>query len=155
MKKNNTPAFFLNMGTSSLLVIFLVLFLAIFATLSLSDAKGDYDASVQLAVQKQAYYDACATSELALARIDDILAQHHATSSSAKDYFDKIQSSLDNEINGRTIEYKTDNDTLLLSWYLPFTESKMLYVSVSVPYKPKPTDNHYYQILSWQTMPID
>lgn len=155
MKKNNTPTFFLNMGTSSLLVIFLVLFLAVFATLSLSDAKGDYDASVQLAVQKQAYYDACATSELTLAQLDNVLAKHHATCSSSKDYFDKIQSSLDNEIEGCEIDYKTDNNILLLSWYLPFTESKMLYVSVSVPYHTEQADNHYYRILAWQTMPID
>ena len=154
MKKETTPTFFLNMGTSSLLVIFLVLFLSIFATLSLSGAKSDYDASTELAKQKTSYYEACNAANLTLAKLDDIFQATHSESTSAKDYFDKIVSSLDNEIDELTIERKTDDDMLFLFWSIPFTESKKLYVSVSVPYYIENTD-HYYQILAWQTMPID
>ena len=53
MKEKKDPVSFLNMGTSSLFVIFLVLSLAIFATLALSSAKNDHDFSLQMATQKR------------------------------------------------------------------------------------------------------
>ena len=155
MKKNNTPTSFLNMGTSSLLVTFIILCLAIFATLSLSGAKADYDFSTQLADQTKAYYDACSVSEKVLAALDCILQEQASLSHSPQDYFDKTLTSLDNEIKNITIERKLTDGELLLSWTLPFSEGKSLYVSVSVSYPSSIESKHYYQILAWQTMPND
>lgn len=155
MKKNKAPTSFLNMGTSSLLVTFIILCLAIFATLSLSGAKADYDFSLRLADQTQAYYEACSVSEKALATLDGILQEQAALSHNPQDYFDKTLTSLDNEIKDITIEHKLTEDKLLLSWSLPFSEGKSLYVSVSVSYPPGNESKHYYQILAWQSMPND
>lgn len=154
MKKNENQTSFLNMGTSSLLVTFLILCLAIFATLSLSGAKSDYDYSVQLASQKKAYYEACSVSELTLAHLDNILKEQHSLCDTAQDYFDKIIHSLDNEIKHLSIQQELIDDSLILSWVIPFTESKSLSVSVAIPYKITDQDN-YYRVLTWQTMPND
>ena len=155
MKKKENPTSFLNMGTSSLLVTFLILCLAIFATLSLSGAKSDYDFSMQLASQKQAYYEACSASELTLARLDNILKEQLPLCDTSQDYFDKTLHSLDNEIKNLSIECENMNDSLILSWTIPFTESKSLHVSVSIPYELTAKDKHYYRILTWQTIPND
>ncbi len=155
MKSSKAPASFLNMGTSSLLVIFLILSISIFATLSLSTAKSDYDFSDRLAQQKQAYYDACNQSELLLATLDSILAEEIQQSSSAQDYFDKTLSSLDNKDKGFAIEDQIDGGDLTLSWQIPFSDSKMLSVVVCIPYPTGMDTAHYYHILAWETIPIE
>lgn len=155
MKKDAAPASFLNMGTSSLLVTFLILCIAIFATLSLSGAKSDHDFATSLAEQKQAYYEACSDSEEVLAQLDLALQSQASLCDNAQDYFDKTLRSLDNEIKNLNIEQNITGDTLLLSWTIPFSESKSLYVSVSIPYTQTENNEHYYQILAWQTKPND
>lgn len=72
MKDKQQP-FFVNIGSSSLLVIFLVLCLATFAILSLSSAKSDHTFSERLAAHKQAYYEASERAETIVGEIDRIL----------------------------------------------------------------------------------
>ena len=67
---------------------------------------------------------------------------------SAKDQYN-------NEIKNLSIECENMNDSLILSWTIPFTESKSLHVSVSIPYELTAKDKHYYRVLTWQTMPND
>ena len=58
MKKNKEQSSFVNIGSSSLLIVFVILCLATFAILSLSSAKSDYSLSERLAKHKGDYYDA-------------------------------------------------------------------------------------------------
>ena len=155
MKDKKEPVSFLNMGTSSLLVIFLVLSIAIFATLALSSAKTDYDFSVQTAAQKEAYYSASNKSEMIIAKIDHFLASFSSDYGSAQEYFDKISSSLDNEIEGVTIYESQDGDVLNLSWQIPFTSSRMLSVVLEIPWPENKLLDNYYRIISWQTVTFD
>lgn len=53
----------INMGTSFLLVIFIILCMVIFAVLSLSGSLKDYEASKQNAARISAYYQACNKAE--------------------------------------------------------------------------------------------
>ena len=62
MKKNNQQSF-VNIGSSSLLMIFLVLGLVVFAMLSLSGAKSDYSFAEKQADHRSEYYEACNTAE--------------------------------------------------------------------------------------------
>ena len=71
--KDKQQPFFVNIGSSSLLVIFLVLCLATFAILSLSSAKSDHTFSERLAAHKQAYYEASEKAETIVGEIDRIL----------------------------------------------------------------------------------
>lgn len=155
MKDKKEPVSFLNMGTSSLLVIFLVLSIAIFATLSLSSAKTDYDYSLRTAAQKEAYYSANSKSEMILAKMDHFLANFSSDSENAQEYFDKISSSLDNEIEGVIIYESRDGDVLNLSWQIPFTSSRMLSVVLEIPWPGNNLQDNYYRIISWQTVTFD
>lgn len=53
-----------NIGSSSLLVIFLILCLVIFAVLTLTSANSDYRFSKRIADRNTAYYEAVAKAEL-------------------------------------------------------------------------------------------
>ena len=63
MKRKKTSYSPTNIGTSFLLVIFIILCMVIFAVLSLSSALKDYDASKQNAERAAAYYQACNEAE--------------------------------------------------------------------------------------------
>ena len=52
MKKDKPQSSFVNIGSSSLLIIFLILSLVTFAVLSLSGAKSDYTFSEKLAIRQ-------------------------------------------------------------------------------------------------------
>ena len=58
--KDKQQSYFVNIGSSSLLVIFLVLCLATFAILTLSSARSDHSFSERLAEHKKTYYEASA-----------------------------------------------------------------------------------------------
>lgn len=62
-QKNSTKFGFVNIGTASLLVVFLTLCLVAFAMLSLSTAKNDYEFSKKLADRTTAYYEELSASE--------------------------------------------------------------------------------------------
>lgn len=66
MKKDKEQSSFVNIGSSSLLIIFLILCLAVFAVLSLSSAKSDYSLSERLAEHKTQYYEAASQAEIIL-----------------------------------------------------------------------------------------
>lgn len=67
-KKSSYPP--INMGTSFMLVIFILLCMVIFAILSLSSALRDYDYSKQIADRTTAYYEACNEAEEIYANIE-------------------------------------------------------------------------------------
>ena len=67
-KKSSYPP--INIGTSFMLVIFILLCMEIFAILSLSSALRDYDYSKQKADRAKSYYEACNEAEEIYANIE-------------------------------------------------------------------------------------
>lgn len=67
-KKYSYPP--INIGTSFMLVIFILLCMVIFAVLSLSNALKDYDYTQQRANRTKAYYEACNEAEEIYAKIE-------------------------------------------------------------------------------------
>ena len=63
MRRKSKVSFPVSIGAASLLVAFLVLCIATFAGLTLSAAKSDENAAVQLAERRSAYYEASNRSE--------------------------------------------------------------------------------------------
>ena len=61
----------INIGTSFMLVIFILLCMVIFAVLSLSSALKDYDYAKQKANRTTAYYEACNEAEEIYAKIEE------------------------------------------------------------------------------------
>ena len=68
-KKSAYPP--INIGTSFMLVIFILLCMVIFAVLSLSSALKDYDYTKQKANRTTAYYEACNEAEKIYAKIEE------------------------------------------------------------------------------------
>ena len=73
--KDKQQSYFVSIGSSSLLVIFLVLCLVTFAILSLSGARSDYMFSEKLADHRKLYYEASARAEEIVDEIDRILSE--------------------------------------------------------------------------------
>ncbi len=66
-KKTSYPP--IHIGTSFLLVIFIILCMIIFSVLSLSSALQDYQASLEHAARTTAYYEACNQAEALRAQL--------------------------------------------------------------------------------------
>ena len=76
MKKTLYPV--TNIGSVSLLMIFIVLCLAVLSTLSLSGALSEYRYSQKIAQHQADYYNASGSASRVLKEIDRILCQAHA-----------------------------------------------------------------------------
>ena len=105
----------IQIGTSYLLVIFVILCLVTFATLSLSSAKRDQTYSRQLADRETAYCEANAKAAQIMAQIDDAFAK--------EDPVFAIQ-----QIEGVTAQ--SDGEDLEISYAVPVTESQNLEVEI-------------------------
>ena len=98
--KDKQQSYFVNIGSSSLLVIFLILCLVTFAIISLSSAKSDYTFSERLAEHKRAYYEASARAEDIVGEIDSILYEtsHEVGSAASSSHVDGELDLYDNYI---------------------------------------------------------
>ena len=67
-KKTSYPP--INIGTSFMLMVFIILCMVIFAVLSFSNALKDYEYSSQSATRATAYYEACNEAERILAGLE-------------------------------------------------------------------------------------
>lgn len=152
MQKNNRQAPFVNIGSSLLLVIFLVLCLVTFATLSLSSARSDYSFSSRSAERRTEYYQACNLAEDVLAQIDTVLyeAEAHAenTGDGSADWkkdldFTQIEGTEFTEIH---LEILFDAGDGILSYRIPVNEKQALAVRLALT----GDSTGYYQIEQWQ-----
>lgn len=123
----------LNIGTSSILIIIVILCLVCFSGLSITSANADYRLSKRLADRTTAYYDACNQAQSTLATLSTQLEELYQQSSSKADYENKIKESL--------------QDSLSFSYSI--NENQTLQVSVS-PLYPDTAENNFFQITGWQ-----
>lgn len=171
MKKDKQQSSFVNIGSSSLLVIFLVLCLVTFAILSVSSAKSDYSFSERLAAHKKEYYDASARAERITGEIDDILVglvQENGASNtsgtpddtdtsagfSTSAYVDLVKNTFDGiQINGTTLSCSIVDEEIYISYQVPAGEKQVLDVLLLVTDYTK--EDTYYQIAAWQIIPSE
>lgn len=130
MKKDKQQSSFVNIGSSSLLIIFLILSLVTFAILSLSGAKSDYSFSQRLANHKTAYYEASNRAERILGQIDEALA--------ANETLDGQQ------LEGIAIQAEEG----IITFSVPMEENQALLVELEVNDYTK--NETYYTIKTWQ-----
>ena len=160
MKKDKERSTFVNIGSSSLLIIFLILCLAAFAILSLSSAKSDYSLSERLAEHKTRYYEASSRAETVLDRIDGILedtAQSSGPSGSFESPADTLSSSymdaVAEKLDGASIEEVSvscamQKEGLIISYEIPAGETQALDVELLVT--DYTNSKYYYEIQKWQ-----
>lgn len=125
----------LNIGTSSILIIIVILCLVCFSGLSITSANADYRLSKRLADRTTAYYDACNQAQSSLCMISGALEDLYQESSSKEDYENKIKRSL--------------QDLFIFSY--PINENQILQVSVS-PLYPDTAEGDFIEITSWQVI---
>ena len=110
-----------NIGTPSILLIFILLCLVSFAALSIVSANSDYKLSEKVLTRSSAYYEACNKAEESLALLDETLQDLYQTGISADEFY-------------LTAGYET-------SYLIPISDLQSLLVKVSIHY---PTNEEPY-----------
>ena len=121
-----------NVGSSSLLMIFVVLCLISFAALSIVSANADKKLSEKMLTRTTAYYEACNSAEDSLAAIDQVLLEQYRQCTTEDEYFQKVGHSK--------------------SYLIPFAGAKKLYVEIKIMY-PRQEHDPFYRITSWKVLP--
>lgn len=137
MNKKHPAAF--NLGTSSILTVFVLLCLTTFAVLSLVSANADYRLSTALSRRTTAYYEASNHAERKLADIDRRLAVIDSDTSSEAAYFSRVRE-----------ELHTD-DKFSLSWNEHISDSQVLQIELTLTY-PSSEQPYYYRIDQWNVI---
>lgn len=121
----------LNVGSSSILLIFVLLCLISFATLSIISAKTDSKLSSKVLDRTSAYYNACNEAEKALAGVDSTLAEVYAQSKNAEEYFNTVGHNK--------------------SYIISISDLQTLQVTIEILY-PEQDNDTFYSITSWQVL---
>ena len=123
--------FRVNVGTSSILLIFVVLCLVAFATLSIVSANADYKLSRRVADRTSAYYEAANQVEKYIASIDKTLQGVYSTAESEEAYYTAVGHSK--------------------SYLVPISDLQSLSIKLDILY-PTSDDEPFYQITCWQVI---
>lgn len=127
----NSKEFKLNIGTASLLLVFIVLCLVTFATLSIVSSNADYKLSKKVAERTTAYYEACNTAQDNLAALDNTLRRLYEQSPDEATYYQMVGKSK--------------------SFAVPISDIQTLSVTVTILY-PDTAEGAFFEITAWQTL---
>lgn len=145
MEKKNSGG--MNIGTSSILVTFVLLCLVTFATVTFLSAKSDYKLSEQTAKRIASYYDANRVAEIYMANIEGQLSRLYGRCDGKDEYFESIPETFeDNDLI--IVEYSEDNTEI--SYSVPVTEAQNLCVILKACY-PDENNGMMFTIEKWQT----
>ena len=137
----------INVGTSSILVTFVLLCLVTFASLSYLSANSDYRLSLQTARRTTEYYEANRLAELYMANIEGQLSKCEARVKNASEYRQEIPKLFaDND----SITVNTKTDPVTLSYDVPVNDTQTLHVCLAAAY-PDKNDDALFHIVSWHT----
>ena len=123
--------FGMNIGSASILLVFVILCLVSFAVLYIVSANADSKLSSRVLERTTAYYDACNQAEQSLAGIDKILQRIYASSESEEAYFASVG-------HGK-------------SYVIPISDLQSLQVTIEILY-PLSADDTFYRITAWQVL---
>ena len=138
----------INIGTSSILVTFVLLALVTFAALSYMSARSDYVLSKEAADRTASYYDANRMAEIYLANIEALLSKQLNRSESEKDYYDGVDGLFADNENIDVTE--KDDGSKQLSYSIAVTSGQNLNVALTVHY-PDIGDDSLFHIDKWAT----
>lgn len=131
----------LNIGTSSILLVFVLLCMVTFAILSFVSANADYKLSSSLGERTSAYYEASNLAEQQLNAIHQQLDEQAGLAKTAQDYNGRIGELVsDGKIFGDsadmilsyTYEPGSDDDDPTLTWQLAMTDTQALEVTLTL-----------------------
>ena len=129
-----TNIFGANIGSASILLIFVILCLISFAMLSIVSANADNKLTRKMMERTAAYYEACNNAEAALAGVDTTLQNIYASSAGADEYF-------------KTVGHSK-------SYVIPVSDLQTLQVTIEILY-PQEAEDTFYRITNWQVITKD
>ena len=138
----------INIGTSSILVTFVLLALVTFAALSYMSARSDYVLSKEAADRTASYYDANRKAELYLANIEALLSKHLNSCKDEKEYRDGVDALFADNDSIQVTDGEDGNKKL--SYQVAVTSGQNLNVILSVHY-PDDDDDSLFKIDKWTT----
>ena len=144
-KKNISAG--MNVGSSSILVTFVLLCLVTFAPLSFVSANADNRLAKATGDRVSAYYSAKSLAEVNLANIDSLLTKH-AKMYDEKEYFNNIEDLFKDNSN-YTITREADNT--FIHYEIPVTNNQDLCVTLKVVYPSHPTADCFI-ITEWENV---
>jgi len=118
--------FGMNIGSASILLVFVILCLVSFAVLSI-----DSRLSTRVLERTTAYYDACNQAEQSLAGMDNTLRRVYEASDSEDAYYGSVG-------HGK-------------SYVIPISDLQSLQVTIEILY-PLSADDTFYRITAWQVL---
>ena len=131
MKRNKKDFFGINVGTISMVLIFVLLCLVSFAVLCIVSANADKNLSTKIADRTENYYKACGTAHTYLSELDQTLSIQFTQSQNEDDYF-----------------AKSGHDK---SFTIPVSDTQSLLVEVEILY-PDSVDDTFYRITQWKVL---
>ena len=123
--------FGMNIGSASILLLFVILCLVSFAVLSIVSANADNKLSTRVLERTTAYYAACNQAEQSLAGMDKTLRRVYESSDSEESYFNSVG-------HGK-------------SYVIPISDLQSLQVTIEILY-PGTAEDSFYQITAWQVL---
>lgn len=141
MEKSRKPI--LGVGTSSILLIFVLLCMITFAVLSLVSARSDYRLSQKNAEHIQDYYQAENKANEILLTIDQCLEEQYTLYGNTEEYLQHVKSALEDT---EAVTFTSEQE---LEFHVPAGTKQELYAALLLPQEPKEGDS-YYQIKSWK-----
>ena len=143
---NNKKHSFVSIGIPSLFLIFSVLCLVILSLLTLGTSRSDLRLSRLALEQTTAYYEGCGTATELYNKARETAAEAYGRTQSKADYY------ADLEAFARSApEFTWNQDTQELSYELPLSDSRALYVALYAPY-PRTNGGAYLEITAWNTI---
>lgn len=134
---NNRKRYGISVGSSSILIIIVILCLVCFAGLSIVSAAADYKLSGKLAERTTAYYEASNQANRQLAELDKAFLTLYRESAEEDEYREKIKESF--------------GDSLTFSY--PVSETQSLCVSV-LPVYPDAETGNFFEITQFQVVTV-
>ena len=140
-----------NVGTSSVLVSFMLLCMVCFAALTYVTARSDYALSRQTAQRTTEYYEANRLAELYMTNIEGLLSKRVRSCNNASEFYSSIPALFsDNDSVTVSAEPGAD-DQVLMSYVVPINENLELHVSLKAHY-PDNEDQTVFNIENWNTV---
>lgn len=147
MKPKKTFSAGMNVGSSSILVTFVLLCLVTFAALSFVSANADNTLTKQTADRITAYYEADTNAEMHLANIDSLLTKL-ANECDETEYFNEIENQFSD--NDMYVIKKEAVDTFI-HYEVPVSDSQDLFVTLKVVY-PESSNSDTFIITEWENV---
>lgn len=142
MEKKKYPA--VNIGSASMLVIFIILCLVTFSVLSVASANSDRIYAQNIAGRTTQYYEACNKAEAQLAEIDQMLAGIYS------EYGDLSLTQLTSVPDFSNLKYPADTSAFPeLSFSVPLNDSQELFVTLRIR-TPSESGDTFYTITCWK-----